>query len=504
MSITSKAGLKTGSDGSVVSRRDALKAATALAVAPLLLPRPAAAQQPATAEDRGTLERLWRDAPASRQPILLRGGTIVSMDPKVGDFLKGDVLISGRTIVAVGVQVKATAQTQVIDATNTIVIPGFVDAHRHSWEGQLRRIIPDGAIAEYMAATHNGFARHYRPHDIYVGNLITALGCIDAGITCIIDNSHNSRSAAHSDAAVQALIDSGIRGVHASGAPAAGEWDRQWPQDLERLQKKFFASTDQLVTLRLFSGMSRENYAFARRLGIRITTESNAAGPEFDQFLNDGLVRADVTFNHCQGWPDRVWQRVKDAGATTNVCPRSDAQYGLGEGVFAFQRALDNGLRPGFSIDNEVSYGTDMFSEMRVAFNVQRAMAQYRKAHGEAKPPAPVDVRTVLECATAGGAACAGLLDRCGTLTPGKEADVVMIRTDDINLYPSNNAVGTVVLAADTRNVDTVIIGGRIRKLRGRMPGVNMERFRQMADESRNALFSRAGYKLDVFANTPG
>jgi len=250
--------------------------------------------------------------------------------------------------------------------------------------------------------------------------------------------------------------------------------------------------------------MSRENYAFARRLGLRITTQSNAAGADFDQFLNEGLVRADITFNHCQGWPDRVWQRVKESGATVNVCPRSDAQYGLGEGVFAFQKALDHGMRPGFSIDNEVSYGTDMFSEMRVAFNVQRAMAQYRRANGDAKAPAPVSVRTVLESATVGGAACAGLLDTCGTLTPGKQADVVLIRTDDINLYPSNHAIGTVVLAADTRNVDTVIIGGRIRKLRGRMQSVDMVQFRQMADESRNYLFGKAGYKLDVLSNTPG
>ena len=483
-----------------MKRRDAFKAAATLAAAPLLLRETLAAQSGPVTEDAGTLERVWRDAPATRRPILLRGGTIVSMDPKVGDFAVGDVLIDGKKIAAVGSQVKAPAQVDVIDASRTIVIPGFVDAHRHSWEGQLRRIIPDGAIGEYMATTHNGFARHYRPHDIYVGNLITALGCIDAGITCVIDNSHNSRSAAHSDAAVQALIDAGIRGVHASGAPAAGEWDRQWPRDLERLQKKFFTSTDQLVTLRLFSGMSRENWAFARRLGIRITTESNAAGPEFDEFFKENLIRSDNTFNHCQGWPDAVWQRLKNAGATANVCPRSDAQYGLGEGVFAFQKALDNGVRPGFSIDNEVSYGTDMFSEMRVAFNVQRAMATYRRAHGDAKAPALVDVRTVLECATAGGAACAGLLDKCGTLTPGKEADVVMIRTDDINLYPSNHAIGTVVLAADTRNIDTVIVGGRVRKLRGRMAGVNMEKFRQMADESRNYLFTRAGYTLDVFS----
>ena len=482
-----------------MKRRDAFKAAATLAAAPLLL-RETLAAQSAPAEDAGTLERVWREAPATRRPILLKGGTIVSMDPKVGDFAVGDVLIDGRKIAAVGSQVKAPSQADVIDASRTIVIPGFVDAHRHSWEGQLRRIIPDGAIGEYMATTHNGFARHYRPHDIYVGNLITALGCIDAGITCVIDNSHNSRSAAHSDAAVQALIDSGIRGVHASGAPAAGEWDRQWPRDLERLQKKFFTSTDQLVTLRLFSGMSRENWAFARRLGIRITTESNAAGPEFDEFFKENLIRSDNTFNHCQGWPDAVWQRIKNAGATANVCPRSDAQYGLGEGVFAFQKALDNGVRPGFSIDNEVSYGTDMFSEMRVAFNLQRAMATYRRAHGDAKPPALVDVRTVLECATVGGAACAGLLDRCGTLTPGKEADIVMIRTDDINLYPSNHAIGTVVLAADTRNIDTVIVAGRVRKLRGRMAGVNMDKFRQMADESRNYLFTRAGYTLDVFS----
>jgi cytosine/adenosine deaminase-related metal-dependent hydrolase len=488
-----------GSREGGLSRRDVFKVTAAVA-APFVLRDALAAQQPPVAEDRGTLEGVWRQ-PATAQAILLRGGTIVSMDAKVGDHAIGDVLIQGRKIVSVGPsgRAKAPPQAQVIDATNTIIIPGFVDAHRHSWEGQLRRIIPDGAIGDYMAATHNGFARFYRPHDIYVGNLITALGCIDAGITCVIDNSHNSRSAAHSDAAVQALIDSGIRGVHASGAPQTGEWDRQWPQDLERLQKRFFASTDQLVTLRMFSGLNRENWALARRLGLRITTESNAAGPEFEEFLTQKLIRSDNTFNHCQGWPDQVWRRVKDSGATVNVCPRSDAQYGLGEGVAAFQKAIDHGVRPGLSIDNEVSYGTDMFTEMRVAFNVQRAMATHRKVNGDAKAPPLVSVRQVLECATAGGADCAGLLDRCGTLTPGKEADIVMIRTDDINLYPSNHAIGTVVAAADVRNIDTVIIGGRVRKLRGRMTGVNMDNFRKMADESRSYLFKQAGYTLDIF-----
>jgi cytosine/adenosine deaminase-related metal-dependent hydrolase len=141
-----------------------------------------------------------------------------------------------------------------------------------------------------------------------------------------------------------------------------------------------------------------------------------------------------------------------------------------------------------------------MFTEMRVAFNIQRAMATYRRSTGDASAPALIGVRQVLECATAGGAENAGLLSKCGTLTPGKEADLVMIRTDDINLYPSNHAIGTVVAAADIRNIDTVIIGGRIRKLRGRMIGVNMEKFRQLADESRNYLFEKAGFKLDIFS----
>jgi cytosine/adenosine deaminase-related metal-dependent hydrolase len=157
-------------------------------------------------------------------------------------------------------------------------------------------------------------------------------------------------------------------------------------------------------------------------------------------------------------------------------------------------------MQPAFSIDNETSYGTDMFTEMRVAFNIQRAMATYRRSAGDPKPPAAVSVRQVLECATVNGAANAGLLDKCGTLTVGKEADIVMIRTDDINLYPSNHAIGTVVAAADVRNIDTVIIGGKVRKLRGRMMGINMERFRQLADESRNYLFTKANYKLDIFS----
>ncbi len=481
-----------------ITRRNLIKASARLAAGAAVI---AAAPAEGQAAEKVTTSR---PAPRAAGRILLKGGTIITMDPKLGDIAKGDLLIEGKKIVAVGGTIKA-GHAHVIDAANAILIPGFVDAHRHSWEGQLRRINPNAATLDaYSAATHLSFAKVYRPEDMYVGNLITALGCIDAGITCIIDNSHNSRSAAHSDMAIRALFDSGIRAVHASGAPQAGDWDHQWPQDLSRLQKKFFSSGDQLVTLRMFAGPDREQWALARQLGLRITTEfqGQAMGKIIDQFAAEKLLGPDNTFNHCGNLPESTWQNLKAAGATIDICPRSDSQYGLGEGFPPFQKAIDHGMKPGFSVDNETSYGTDMFMEMRVAFHFQRALATNRKLNGDANPPAPVSTRDVLECATVNGAACAGLSDKIGTLAPGKEADIVMIRTDAINLYPSNNAIGTVVAAADRSNVDTVIIGGVVRKSRGQLVGVSMERFRKMADESRRYLFAKVGYKPDIFAES--
>ena len=497
--MTRMTGRPEGVSGS--SRRDLLKTGAVLVAAAPLLPGTVAAQAPERAGPRDA-ERITSQTVDPNRRILIKGGTVVSLDRQIGDFVRGDVLIQGTKIAAVGEHLESPG-AQAIDASDTIVIPGFVDAHRHSWEGQLRRINPNApTLAAYAAATHQSFAKSYRPQDMYVGNLITALGCIDAGITCIIDNSHNARSSRHSDEAICALFDSGIRAVHASGAPQAGDWDHQWPQDLARLKQQYFASDDQLVTLRMFSGPDRDDWMLARRLGLRITSEFNGprAAEVIEPFIIDKLIGSDNTFNHCGALPDSTWRHIHDAGVTVNVCPRSDSQYGLGEGIPAFQKALDHGIKPGFSIDNETSYGTDMFMEMRVAFHIQRALAANRKFNGDTNPPKPVSTRAVLECATVNGAACAGLSSKIGTLTPGKEADIVLIRTNEINLYPSNNAIGTVVAAADSRNVDTVIIGGRVRKFRGKIVGLDWERFRRMVDESRAYLFEKQGYKPDIFA----
>ena len=213
--------------------------------------------------------------------------------------------------------------------------------------------------------------------------------------------------------------------------------------------------------------------------------------------VREKLVGPDNTFNHCAALPNATWKVFVETGANVNVCPRSDAQYALGE--FGLQQALDHGIKPGFSVDNETSYGGEMFTEMRVAFHLQRALAD-RKFAGDRTPPKPIMTRDVLYCATLGGARCAGLDSKIGSLAPGKEADLLVIRADDINVYPSNNAIGTVVQAADRSNVEAVIIGGRVRKFRGKVVGLDMSRLKAMVEESRGYLFAARGYRPDIFA----
>ncbi|MCU1760786.1 amidohydrolase family protein [Pseudomonas sp. 14P_8.1_Bac3] len=443
--------------------------------------------------------------PNADRLLLLKGGMVVTMDDTLGNFANGDVLIRGTEIVAVGTELSAEG-AEVVDAKGMIVIPGLVDTHRHAWEGQLRRINPNSpTLEDYCNATHFSFAKYYRPQDMYVGNMLTALGCINAGITTIIDNSHNARSGAHSDAAIDALQDAGIRAVHAPGAPLSGEWESaNWPGDLRRLKGKYTTESDSLVTLAMMSQIDREQWAVARELGLNIVTEFFGAGmaSELGALQEEGLLGPDNIFNHCTCMPDQGWSILRHAGVKVNVCPRSDAHYGLEDGVFAWQKAVDHGMNPGLSVDNESSYSGDMFTEMRVAFYLQRAAAHSARFQGNQPAPDLVSARQLLKAATVDGAACAGLEAKIGSITPGKQADIVLIRTDNLSIYPSNNALGTVVHAAERGDIDTVIIAGRIRKQGGVVLGVNRQQLEAATEESRAFLFEAANYTADPFAES--
>lgn len=487
--------------GKGTSRRTFLKATTGGLVAgaafgPVL-------SGTAAAQDARAADGVQRVARQSREPrgrLLLRGGTVITMDPDVGDFLEADVLIEGRKILDVKPGIRDSAR--VIDARDMIVIPGLVDAHRHCWQNMFRRVIPN-ADGEVYGTFANSLIPAVRPQDVYIGNLISGLSAINSGVTCMLDVSHISKSAAHSDAAIQAHLDSGIRGVYGYAAPRSGASAApQYPQDIHRIKKQFFSSADQLVSLRLAGGDVR----LAREVGVGITMDGifgmatplrpNSAEARLLAMAKAGEFGPDLTIIHGTGFSEQVFRAVADNGVCMVLAVTSDGTLrGLGNSVAPIQGIIDHGLlnRTGLSVDVEVSLSPDLFAQMRAVFLLQRVLSNKRWAEGERDAPPPMTVRDVFTMATIGGARANGLIDRIGTLTPGKQADVVLIRANDITTGPLNHALGTVVVGAGTDNVDTVIIAGEVRKAGGRLVGISEDAIMRTARASRDFLAAATG-----------
>jgi cytosine/adenosine deaminase-related metal-dependent hydrolase len=433
-------------------------------------------------------------------PTLFTGGTVVTMDPQLGVLARGDVLVSGTTITAVGSDLRehpAAAGATVVDTTGRIVAPGFVDTHRHAWQAQMRRTIPDvGDLGAYVMSTLARIAPAYTPYDMYLGTRLAALTALDAGITTMLDFSHNSRTAAHSDAAIQGLAESGIRGVHASMGPHFGNWDRQWPADLTRLR----SSLPGLVTLRL-AALATDDVAgpalayrpdlaaVARDLDIGVSIDAvfgQASSQAILEWEKQGLLGPGLSLIHATGLTPEAWRAIGATGTTISLAPTSDTQIGLETAVPAIDEALGVGVRPGLSIDVEVALASDMFTQMRVLLAVQRM-----RAIGSGTPR--ITTRDVLGFATLDGACSIGLGSVTGSLTPGKQADLLVVEAEAINNMPLNDPTGTLVLGADPRNISTVLVAGRTLKSDGRLLEVDLDELRREVTASRDSIQRAAG-----------
>jgi cytosine/adenosine deaminase-related metal-dependent hydrolase len=246
--------------------------------------------------------------------------------------------------------------------------------------------------------------------------------------------------------------------------------------------------------------------SYARDNGFAITFDGVMGPPSSDEVEDIGRAGAlgpDVTLVHCTDMSAEAWRHIAGSGARVTLAPTSDEQLGLADGIPPVQRALDSGVRPSLSVDVEISLSSDMFTQMRCVLATQRMHATQRRYRGDTSAPAFITNRDVLDFATAQGAADVGLGDQIGTLTPGKQADIVAIRAEEINNLPLNNAIGTIVQGTDTRNVDTVFIGGKLRKWRGELIGADINRVRRLAYESRDYLTARAGFAVNPVEPAP-
>jgi len=373
--------------------------------------------------------------------------------------------------------------------------------------------LPDAELGEYMELLHVRLAPAYGLDDIYLGCHLAALGALDSGVTCVLDFAHNVRSYEHAETMIRAWEDSGARAVVASCLPLVGERDERWRESLTRLQEERLDPAG-LVGLRMGVGarvvpgmegeivLSADGIRFARELGIGITVDAvfgSGASDHIAEIAAEGAMGPDLTWIHCTNLEDRSWEAIAESGSKVVLAVTSDQQLACEDGVPPIQKAIDFGIEPALSVDVECCLSTDMFTQMRATLSTQRMLAAQQRFVSEAATPL-LPIRSVLAQATVAGAKANGVWDRCGSLTPGKRADLLVVDAGAINNLPLNNAIGTVVLGADPRNVEAVLVDGVPRKWAGELVGVDVAALRRRAMASRTELLEKVGFDLDLVA----
>ena len=419
--------------------------------------------------------------------ILIRNAAIVSMDDGVGDFT-GDLLIEGERIAAIGPRLPP-GDAEVVDAAGCIVIPGLINAHMHTWQTGLRGVAANWTLQEYFKHVHAGLATVFRPEDIGIATLAGALNQINCGTTTLVDWCHNNPTPAHTDAAIDALIESGIRAAFFHGSPKPdpkpGEkpfWEVAHPRlEVERLQKHRLPANHGLVTLGLailgphYSTLevALADFALAREFGLIASMHQGggeARTPEgWARLEAAGLLGDNVNIVHGNNLSDEQLAKFVDLGMSFSITPENEMAQGHGHPITGRLRKL--GSAPTLGVDLESVLSGDMFGVARIALAMQRALdnADYRAAHAAIPDTSTVPVREALSWITIRGAQMLRMQDRIGSLAPGKQADLVLIDARALNMHPVHDAVASVVMQTSLANIDSVMIAGRWKKRHGKL-----------------------------------
>jgi cytosine/adenosine deaminase-related metal-dependent hydrolase len=426
--------------------------------------------------------------------VLIRGGCVLTLGAKTPNFAEADVLIEESKVAEVAPGIRAR-DAEVVDATDTIVMPGFVDTHRHVWESLFRNLESESG------ATPDDYGPHYQPDDIYAATLIGLLGAVDAGTTTTVDWCEVGAGPDQLNAALQAHADSGIRSVFAYGAAAwsAGDWAASLRRLVAGVANPHLTMAAGPGTRHRRGEALASEWALARELGLRIHTHTGSlieSGIGFDDPTRKLLGR-DVTLVHCANLTDSDLDAVASSGAAVSLTPSSEMAGG--QGSLPIQKLIDRGIRPGLGVDTERLAPGDMFAQMRAAISLQHATSFDLKLAGKAGLPRLLTTREVIRYATVDGARVAGLGAQTGTLEPGMQADLIVLRTDRPNIHPVNDPIGAVVWGMDTSNVDWVFVAGRALKRDG-VIDADIGRAGSLAAAARKRVMEATG----LFAGTGG
>jgi cytosine/adenosine deaminase-related metal-dependent hydrolase len=440
---------------------------------------------------------------------LIQGATVITMD-KAGVLPRADILITDSRITDIAPHIEAH-DAEKIDATGCIVIPGLINAHMHTWQTALRGVAANWTLPEYFKKMHAGLATAFAPEDLHIATLVGALNQLNCGTTTLADWCHNNRTPAHNDAAVAGLLQSGIRAAFFHGTPKPdpkpGEtpfWEVPHPRaEVERLMKRHqgaeLLSVHAAVLGPHYSTLdvALHDFRMARELGV-IASLHQGGGPArtpegWAVLEREGLLGPHVNIVHGHALSDEQLQRFCGLGMSFSAAAESEMSQGHGHPLTGRLRAL--GRAPSLGVDLESVMSGDMLTQARIALGMQRSLdnVAHRAAAGSIPATTTIPAIEALSWVTVEGARMLGQLDRVGTLAVGKQADLVLIRADTLNMQPLHDAVAAVVFQASLANIDSVMVAGRWKKRDGRLLGVTLPPLLEQLNASGRKIVAALG-----------
>ena len=447
---------------------------------------------------------------------LIRNGTVVSLDPDIGQLEAADVLIDDGEIVDIGHGLTAP-DAEEIDASGQIVLPGFVDSHIHLAQTQVRGIAGDWSLmGEYFDHMLGNITGLYQSEDMYLGGLFGALEKLYTGTTTILDWSYPN-SLEHAERAVDAIQDAGLRAVYTYGPPGddAAKWwfDSDVGLPEENIREVYTEKIRDDDRLSLALGLrgpdfctdetARSDLELARELDALSTIHMGAAlwpssvyGEEYQGFgAIEDMLGPDVNVAHGNHFSQEDIDHAVEQGVSFSTTPEVEMQ--MGHGIPVTGKVMDAGGRPAWGVDVCSNISGDMGSQMRVGMQVQRMLDNQEILEGDEEvTEVSITCRDTLEMATIEGARALGLEDEIGTLTPGKRADIITVEQNDFLTAPSHSPIQTVVFQSDPSHIDTVLVDGEVVKRDGELTSPLVDEEFDRFVESGHRLIDEAGLEL--------
>ncbi|MDF3305334.1 amidohydrolase family protein [Rhodococcus sp. T2V] len=433
---------------------------------------------------------------------LIRGGHVVTADAKLGVIPNGEVLVEDGVITAVGANL-GVSDAEIIDAEGGIIAPGTIDTHRHTWQAQLRGCCCDTSLQQYISGFWADATPSYTAEDAKLGTLVGALEALDGGVTTLLDYAHITNSPEHADAAVDGLEEAGIRAVFAYGLGQANimappEFDRM--ADLARIASERFSGSGLLTLGAALSeiglspiSVNKKQKQLADDLGAVSTVHigtSWSLPPGLAELFHAGVLDSRLVLAHANTFAETDWKLAAEAGVKVSTTPESE--LAMGAGKLAINSVLRHGLKPTIGADVVSLNSGDIITPTRQAL----AYTRWADAVGTNEQGGDIYVvsRTAheaLEWATINGADALGLADRVGSLTPGKQADLIVVGGRHIGIRPVNDPVGQLIFHTSPGLIDTVLVAGKVVKRNGQLVGVDLPALLAKTDDSAKAIKER-------------